>query len=94
MCFATLLPVGILQLYHSVSTGYWHARSLKYLTNPTNSLIEWLRLPGDAVFIVGGTLPFLYIAWLGLRHAAKATPATPGETEDRLFTDITGPAGR
>ncbi|MFC0866169.1 nitric-oxide reductase large subunit [Sphaerimonospora cavernae] len=94
MCFATLLPVGILQLYHAVHTGYWHARSLKYLTNPTNSLIEWLRLPGDALFIVGGALPFLYITWLGLRHAAKAKPATPGEPEDRLFTEITGPAGR
>lgn len=94
MCFATLLPLGVLQLYHSVHDGYWYARSLKYLTSSTNSLLEWLRLPGDALFIVGGTLPFLYIAWLGVRHAAEAKHVTPGKLEDRLFTEITGPVGR
>ena len=28
MVFATLLPLGILQLYHSVDEGYHEARSL------------------------------------------------------------------
>ena len=46
MCFATLLPLGILQLYKSVDDGYFEARELKFLTNDTNALIEWLRLPG------------------------------------------------
>ena len=46
MCFATLLPLGILQLYKSVDKGYFEARELKFLTNHTNALIEWLRLPG------------------------------------------------
>ena len=46
MCFATLFPLGILQLYESVSHGYFEARSLQYLTSSTNALIEWLRLPG------------------------------------------------
>ena len=57
MCFATLLPLGILQLYKSVDDGYFEARELKFLTNDTNALIEWLRLPGDIVFIVGGARP-------------------------------------
>ena len=47
MCFATLLPLGILQLYKSVDSGYFEARELKFLGNDTNTLIEWLRLPGD-----------------------------------------------
>ena len=47
MCFATLLPLGILQLYESVNNGYFEARELKFLTNDTNALIEWMRLPGD-----------------------------------------------
>ena len=33
MCFATLFPLGILQLYESVSHGYFEARSLQYLTS-------------------------------------------------------------
>ena len=57
MCFATLLPLGFLQLYKSVSDGYFEARELEFLTNDTNTLIEWLRLPGDIVFIVGGADP-------------------------------------
>jgi nitric oxide reductase subunit B len=46
--------------------GYFDARSLTYLTNRTNEFLEWLRLPGDAVFIVGRALPVLYLTWLGV----------------------------
>ena len=59
----TLLPLGILQLYKSVDEGYFEARELEFLTNDTNTLIEWLRLPGDLVFIVGGAVVALYIAY-------------------------------
>jgi nitric oxide reductase subunit B len=34
-----------------------------------NSLLEWLRLPGDVLFIVGGVLPVLYLAWLGVTRS-------------------------
>jgi nitric oxide reductase subunit B len=53
MCFATLFPLGSLQLYESVSRDYFEARTLEYLTNLTNALIEWMRLPGDVAFILG-----------------------------------------
>ena len=87
MCFATLLPLGILQLYESVDSGYWEARELEFLTNDTNTLIEWLRLPGDIVFIAAGALPALYIAYLGVRYTVK--PATLDEPGDEiLFTEI------
>ena len=65
MCFATLLPLGIAQLYKSVNDGYWEARDLHFLTEDTNALLEWLRLPGDIVFIVGCPLPVLYICFVG-----------------------------
>ncbi len=91
MCFATLLPVGILQLYKSVDSGYHAARTLEYVTNPTNSVFEWLRLPGDVVFIVGGALPFLWICYLGVRHSLRRR-TTLDEPEDMLFTDITVPS--
>lgn len=70
MVFATLLPLGILQLYHSVSTGYYDARTLQYLTGGLNPVLEWLRLPGDVLFIVGGVLPVVYLCWLGVRYAS------------------------
>ena len=90
MIFATLFPLGILQLYESVNTGYFEARSLEYVTNPTNALIEWLRLPGDVVFILGGVLPLLYLCYVGVRHTVPLV--TMEEPEDILFAEITEPA--
>jgi len=86
MVFATLFPLGVLQLYHSVSVGYFDARSLNYLTNRTNALLEWLRLPGDAVFIVGGVLPVLYLTWLGVRHPKPHVE--PEQVQEVLFTEV------
>ncbi len=77
MVFATLFPLGILQLYTSVQQGYFQARTLKYLENPTNTLIEWLRLPGDTLFIAGGVLPVVYLSWLAVRHLS-ARASRPG----------------
>ena len=91
MCFATLLPLGIAQLYTSVNEGYFEARELQFLTNDTNSLIEWLRLPGDIVFIAFGAVPTLYIAYLGIRHTVKRV--TLEEPPDILFTEVSEPAG-
>ena len=89
MCFATLFPLGILQLYESVSHGYYEARTLEYITNDTNALFEWVRLPGDVVFIVGGVLPLLYLCYLGVRHTVPRV--TMEEPEDILFTEIAEP---
>ncbi|HLH41763.1 MAG TPA: cbb3-type cytochrome c oxidase subunit I [Bryobacteraceae bacterium] len=91
MSFATLFPLGLLQLYRSVSVGYYDARSLKFIGGQTNSLLEWLRLPGDVVFIVGGALPVLYISWLGVRHLKHVRVAeAAGET---LFTEVASAPG-
>jgi len=86
MVFASLFPLGLLQLYHSVSVSYFDARSLKFLSNHTNAMLEWLRLPGDALFIVGGTLPILYLCWLGVSRMKIQTPRE--EPDGMLFTEI------
>jgi nitric oxide reductase subunit B len=91
MVFATLFPLGLIQLYESVSDGYFEARTLEFLTNDTNALIEWIRLPGDIVLIVGGVLPLLYMTWQAVRHRVK--PLTLEEPEEILFTEITLPTG-
>jgi nitric oxide reductase subunit B len=94
MSFATLFPLGIRQLYESVNAGYFNARSLDYLSTNTNTVIEWLRLPGDLYFILVGVLPLLYLCYLGVRHTVKRVVIE--EPEEILFTELTGatePAG-
>ncbi len=89
MAFATLFPLGIRQLYESVNVGYWDARSLDYLSTNTNTVIEWLRLPGDVYFILVGVLPLLYLTYLGVRHTVERVVIT--EPEEVLFTEVTDP---
>ena len=92
MVFATLLPLGVLQLYHSVNDGYFDARSLGYITRPGNSLLEWLRLPGDLIFILGGVLPFMWIAWTALRNFRSGSTAEE-LPEHPLYTGRVGSEG-
>ncbi len=93
MVFATLFPLGVLQLYHSVSVSYYDARTLNYIGSRANAILEWLRMPGDVVFILGGALPILYLSILGIRHPKKGIGReAPTET---LFAEITTqPEGR
>ena len=61
----SLFPAGVLQLHDVVENGYWHARSLDYIGSPRALLLEWLRLPGDLVFIIFGAIPLLIAAFKG-----------------------------
>ena len=87
MCFATLLPLGILQLRYSVGTGYYEARRLTYITNTVNTIIEWGRMPGDLVFIIGGVLPYLWIAFLGVRIWRHGR-TVESFAEDALYEEV------
>jgi len=55
----------VLQVRDVLVNGYWHARSLDYLGGARPRLLEWLRLPGDLVFIFLGALPILLALGLG-----------------------------
>ena len=48
-----------------LENGYWHGRSLAYLDGALPRFLEWLRLPGDLVFIFLGALPILLAVGLG-----------------------------
>ncbi len=91
MVFATLFPLGVLQLYHSITVSYYDARTLNYIGNRTNAVLEWLRMPGDIVFIVGGILPIVYLSVLGIRYMKTGTSTE--EPKDVLFTDVVAQAG-
>lgn len=56
-----------------------------YIATPGNAILEWLRMPGDVVFLVGGIAPFLWIAWLGVRHAV--TKRTHQMEPETLFVE-------
>ncbi len=86
MVFATLFPLGVLQLHESVSAGYHEARALGFLTSGTTTLLEWLRFPGDVVFIVGGAIPVLILAWRGVRY--ERSKATLEESEPVVFASV------
>ncbi len=68
MAFVNLFPLGIVQLYYAVDIGYWYARSLAFLNLRWVNILEWARLPGDALFIIGGALPLLWLCWQALRY--------------------------
>jgi nitric oxide reductase subunit B len=87
MLFATLLPLGVLQLFHSVDAGYYDARTLEFITSDTNAILEWLRLPGDVLFIVGGVGPQLWLALQGVLHRRREQPGSADE-DQRLFTEV------
>lgn len=84
MVFVTLFPLGVLQLYESVSKGYFEARQLGFLTRGAVTVIEWVRLPGDIIFIVGGILPLLWLSWQGVRHRV---PLVASEAKEVLFVE-------
>ena len=77
MVVFSLFPSGILQMHDVIQHGYWHARSLAYTAGTLPRLLEWLRMPGDLVFIFLGALPIaiaLCLGYLGL-WARRATAA-------------------
>jgi len=72
----SLFPSGLLQLWDVLHNGYWHARSLDYIGSERSHLLEWMRMPGDVVFIVFGAVPLVIAsikAYLGVREGARST---------------------
>jgi nitric oxide reductase subunit B len=53
MILLSLLPVGLMQTWASVETGYWYARSSEFLHTPVMRTLRWLRVPGDTIFALG-----------------------------------------
>jgi nitric oxide reductase subunit B len=77
MVFLSLLPAGIYQAYHSVTTGLWFARSPEIVHSSVMEALVWLRVPGDVVFTLGAVLLALYALAL-LRGPGKSAPQPAG----------------
>ena len=57
----SLLPIGLLQTYQSVSAGYWSARSPEFMQTDLMQFLRWVRIVGDMVFAIGA-VAFVYFA--------------------------------
>jgi nitric oxide reductase subunit B len=85
-----------------VANGYWHARSIEFFR--AHVWLEWMRLPGDALFIAG-VVPVVYLTGKAvLRRRPMPAPEGAGveSQEIPLFREIVpgnmgggeaGPAG-
>ncbi len=67
MVVLSLLPNGLLQVWDVIDNGYWHARSVAYTGSTLPKFLEWMRTPGDLVFIFAGALPLSWGLWLAYR---------------------------
>ncbi len=59
MVLFSLLPIGIIQAYTSITKGYSFARESELLYSPTIQTLKWLRMIGDIIFSVG----IFYFCW-------------------------------
>lgn len=59
MVLLSLLPIGIIQAYTSITKGYSFARDAELLYSPTVQTLKWLRIVGDVIFSVG----IFYFCW-------------------------------
>lgn len=77
----SLLPIGLLQTYQSVSVGYWSARSAEFMQTPLMQSLRWIRMVGDTTFAIGA-LAFCYFVFTVLvpRRKAEKVPAALPET--------------
>jgi nitric oxide reductase subunit B len=57
----SLLPVGLMQTYQSVSVGYWSARSSEFMQTGLMQTLRWMRMIGDTIFALGA-ITFVYFA--------------------------------
>lgn len=74
MVVMSLFPAGVLQLVDVLENGYWHARSLAYTAGDLPRLLEWLRFPGDLVFIIFGVVPIVIAAGRAYLEGRKVRP--------------------
>jgi nitric oxide reductase subunit B len=49
----SLLPVGLMQTWASVTYGMWYARSAEFLQTDLMNTLRWLRVIGDTIFAFG-----------------------------------------
>ncbi len=72
MVLISILPIGLLQAWASVTYGTWYARSAEFLQTPLMNHLRRLRMIGDTIFAIGA----LVLGWfvLGLVTGSSYAP--------------------
>ncbi len=60
MVLISLLPIGLIQGWASVTQGLWLARSEDFMQQPLLQNLRWLRMVGDTIMILGGAVAFFW----------------------------------
>jgi nitric oxide reductase subunit B len=71
-----------------VANGYWHARSIEFFR--AHALLEWLRLPGDVLFIAG-VVPVVYLTGKAVFRRRPMPEPEPAGLESQgspLFREV------
>ncbi|MBK9707055.1 MAG: nitric-oxide reductase large subunit [Acidobacteria bacterium] len=66
----SLLPIGLMQTFQSVSVGYWSARSPEFMQTSVMQYLRWMRVIGDTIFAVGA-IAFVYFTLNLIIQTAK-----------------------
>ncbi len=69
MVVVSLLPVGLMQTWASVTEGYWFARSAEFLQTGVMQTLRWLRVIGDTIFTLGALALVWFVAGLTTGHS-------------------------
>ncbi len=68
MVLLSLLPIGIIQAYTSITKGYSFARDADLLYSPTIQTLKWLRMIGDIIFSIG----IFYFCWFTIKESIQS----------------------
>jgi len=85
--FLSLLPIGLLQTYQSISTGYWSARSPEFMQTELMQTLRWMRMVGDTVFAIGA------VAWVWFAINLMITKGDPQPASEELPSGTIPEAG-
>jgi nitric oxide reductase subunit B len=61
MVLISLLPIGLIQAWASITHGLWFARSEEFMQQPLLQTLRWLRMIGDTILIIGAVAFFWQI---------------------------------
>jgi nitric oxide reductase subunit B len=81
MILLSLLPVGLIQTWASVTHGLWYARSAEFLQTPLLNELRWFRIFGDTLFTLGALALGWFILGLKTGWSLKAESDLPESVE-------------
>ncbi len=72
MLVMSLLPIGIIQFFAVIDSGYWFARSPELLQGDLVQNLVWNRVWGDVIFSLGGLLLAIFVVKLLVNYFKKS----------------------